>query len=69
MKQNSLFMIEVYHLCIDLLTKTKCVTWFRKVKDGNGHAAHLLLREHYIGEGHVMRCAAIANAKLDLLFW
>ncbi|KAI2499225.1 hypothetical protein MHU86_15266 [Fragilaria crotonensis] len=44
-------------------------TWFEKVKDGDGRAAHLLLREHYVGEAHDMRRAAAANAKLESLFW
>jgi hypothetical protein len=60
---------EVYHLLKDLLTKTDGATWFEKVKNGDGRAAHLLLREHYIGEAHDMRRAAIANAKLEALFW
>lgn len=60
---------EVYHLFKDLLTKTEGATWFEKVKDGNGRAAHLLLREHYVGEAHDMRRAAAANAKLETLFW
>ncbi|KAI2489317.1 hypothetical protein MHU86_25268 [Fragilaria crotonensis] len=38
---------EVYHLFKDLVTKTEGATWFEKVKDGDGRAAHLLLREHY----------------------
>lgn len=60
---------EVYHLFKDLLTKTEGATWFEKVRDGDGRAAHLLLREHYIGEAHDMRRAAAANAKLESLFW
>jgi hypothetical protein len=60
---------EVYHLFKDLLTKTDGATWFEKVKDGDGRGAHLLLREHYIGEAHDMRRAAAANAKLEALFW
>jgi hypothetical protein len=60
---------EVYHLLKDLLTKTEGATWFEKVKDGDGRAAHLLLREHYVGEAHDMRRAASANAKLESLFW
>ena len=60
---------EVYHLFKDLLTKTEGATWFEKVKDGDGRAAHLLLREHYVGEAHDMRRAAAANAKLETLFW
>ena len=60
---------EVYHLLKDLLTKTEGQTWFEKVKDGDGRAAHLLLREHYVGEAHDMRRAASANAKLESLFW
>ncbi|KAI2502108.1 hypothetical protein MHU86_12338 [Fragilaria crotonensis] len=61
---------EVYHLFKDLLTKTDGVTWFEKVADGDGRrAAHLLLREHYVGEAHDMRRAASANAKLEALFW
>jgi hypothetical protein len=60
---------EVYHLFKDLLTKTDGATWFEKVKDGDGRAAHLLLREHYVGEAHDMRRAASANAKLEALFW
>ncbi|KAI2494562.1 hypothetical protein MHU86_19977 [Fragilaria crotonensis] len=60
---------EVYHLFKDLLTKTDGATWFEKVSDGDGRAAHLLLREHYIGEAHDMRRAASANAKLEALFW
>jgi hypothetical protein len=60
---------EVYHLFKDLLTKTEGQTWFEKVRDGDGRAAHLLLREHYVGEAHDMRRAASANAKLDSLFW
>ena len=60
---------EVYHLFKDLLTKTDGATWFEKVPDGDGRAAHLLLREHYVGEAHDMRRAASANAKLDALFW
>ncbi len=59
---------EVYHLFKDLLTKTDGATWFEKVTDGDGRAAHLLLREHYAGEAHDMRRAASANAKLDALF-
>jgi hypothetical protein len=42
---------------------------FEKVKDGDGCAAHLLLREHYVGEAHDQRCAAGAQAKLESLFW
>jgi hypothetical protein len=60
---------EVYHLFKDLMTKTEGATWFEKVTDGDGRAAHLLLREHYVGEAHDMRCAASAQAKLDYLFW
>lgn len=60
---------EVYHLFKDLLTKTDGATWFEKVPDGDGRAAHLLLREHYVGEAHDMRRAAAANAKLESLFW
>jgi hypothetical protein len=60
---------EVYHLFKDLVTKTEGATWFEKVKDGDGRAAHLLLREHYNGEAHDMRRAAAANAKLETLFW
>jgi hypothetical protein len=60
---------EVYHLFKDLLTKTDGATWFEKVNDGDGRAAHLLLREHYVGEAHDMRRAASANAKLEALFW
>lgn len=60
---------EVYHLFKDLLTKTEGATWFEKVKDGDGRAAHLLLKEHYVGEAHDMRRAAAANAKLETLFW
>jgi len=59
----------VYHLFKDLLTKTKGTTWLKNVKDGDGRAAHLLLREHYVGEAHDMRRAAAANAKLEALFW
>jgi hypothetical protein len=53
----------------DILTKTEGATWFKKVKDGDGRAAHLLLREHYVGEAHDQRRAASAQAKLELLFW
>jgi hypothetical protein len=60
---------EVYHLFKDLLTKTEGATWFEKVTDGDGRAAHLLLREHYVGEAHDMRRAAAAQAKLENLFW
>lgn len=60
---------EVYHLFKDLLTKTEGATWFEKVKDGDGRAAHLLLREHYVGEAHDQRRAASALAKLENLFW
>jgi hypothetical protein len=60
---------EVYHLFKDLLTKTEGATWFEKVKDGDGRAAHLLLREHYVGEAHDQRRAASALAKLETLFW
>jgi hypothetical protein len=60
---------EVYHLFKDLLTMTDGATWFEKVSDGDGRAAHLLLREHYVGEAHDMRRAASANAKLEALFW
>lgn len=61
---------EVYHdLFKDLLTKTDGATWFEKVNDGDGRAAHLLLREHYVGEAHDMRRAAAATAKLEALFW
>jgi hypothetical protein len=60
---------QVYHLFKDLLTKTEGATWFEKVRDGDGRGAHLLLREHYIGEAHDMRRAASATAKLETLFW
>ena len=60
---------EVYHLFRDLLTNTDGATWFEKVKDGEGRAAHLLLREHYVGEAHDMRRAASAMAKLENLYW
>jgi hypothetical protein len=60
---------EVYHLFKDLLTKTDGATWFEKVPDGDGRAAHLLLWEHYVGEADDMRRAASANAKLEALFW
>ena len=56
---------EVYHLFKDLLTKTEGQTWFEKVNDGDGRAAHLLLREHYFGEAHDQRRAASAMAKLE----
>lgn len=51
-----------------MLTETKGTTWFEKIKDGDGHAAHLLLHEHYVGEAHDMRRAALANSKLENLF-
>jgi hypothetical protein len=54
---------QVYHLFKDSLTKTEGATWFEKVRDGDGRSAHLLLREHYIGEAHDMRRAASATAK------
>ena len=54
---------EVYHLFKDLLTKTDGATWFEKVTDSDGRAAHLLLREHD------MRRAASANAKPEAFFW
>jgi hypothetical protein len=60
---------HVYQLFKDLLTKTEGSTWFEKVKDGDGRAAHLLLREHYVGEAHDQRRAAGARAKLESLFW
>ena len=60
---------KVYHLFKDLLTKIDGATWFEKVNDGDGQAAHLLLREHYVGEAHDMRRAAAATAKLEALFW
>ena len=60
---------QVYHLFKDLLTKTEGATWFEKVNDGDGRGAHLLLREHYVGEAHDMRRAASATAKLETLFW
>ena len=59
---------HVYQLFKDLLTKTEGATWFEKVKDGDGRAAHLMLREHYVGEAHDQRRAASAQAKLELLF-
>jgi hypothetical protein len=37
---------------------TEGATWFKKVKEGDGRAAHLLLREHYVGEAHDQRRAA-----------
>ena len=61
--------LEVYHLFKDLLIKTDGAPWFEKVKDGEGHPVHLLLREHYVGEAHMHR-AASTNTKLEaLLFW
>jgi hypothetical protein len=60
---------QVYHLFKDLLTKTEGATWFEKVNDGDGRSAHLLLREHYVGEAHDMRRAASATANLETLFW
>ena len=51
----------------DLLTKTDGATWFEKVREGDGRAAHLLLREHYVSEAHGMHWAAAANAKLESL--
>ena len=36
---------EVYRILKDLLTKTDGATWFEQVKDGDGRAAHLLLRD------------------------
>jgi hypothetical protein len=36
---------EVYHLLKDLRTKTEGQTWFEKVRNGDGRASHLLLRE------------------------
>ena len=59
---------EVYRLFKDLLTTAEGLTWFEKVKDGDGRGAHLLIREHYVGEAHDMRRAAAANAKLETLF-
>ncbi len=53
----------------DLLTKTEGATWFEKVKDRDGRAACLLLREHSVGEAHDQRRAASAHAKLKSLFW
>ena len=50
------------------MTKTDGATWFEKVSNGDGRGAHLLLREHYIGEAHNMRGAASANAKLEAHF-
>ena len=60
---------EIYHLLKDLFTKTEGQTWFEKVKDGNGRAALLLLREHYVGEAHDQRRAASDLAKLEHLYW
>jgi hypothetical protein len=60
---------EVYHLLKDLLTKTEGATWFEKVKDGDGRAAHLLLREHYVGEARDMQSGGYCDAKLESLFW
>ena len=60
---------HVYQLFKDLLTKTEGATWFEKVKDGDGRAAHLMLRKHYVGEAHDQRRAASAQAKLESLFW
>ena len=60
---------EVYHLLKDLLTKTEGQTWFEKVYDGDGRAAHLLLRKHYVGEAHDQRRAASTLAKLENLYW
>ena len=60
---------EVYHLFKDLLTKTEGATWFKKVTGGDGRAAHMLLREHYVGKAHDTRRTAAANAKLETLFW
>ena len=60
---------QVYHLFKDLLTNSEGATWFEKVYDGDGCGAHLLLREHYVGEVHDMRRAASATAKLETLFW
>jgi hypothetical protein len=53
---------DVYHLFKDLLTKTEGATWFEKVRDGDGRAAHLLLKEHDVGKAHDMRRADAANA-------
>jgi hypothetical protein len=60
--QNIEDCYEVYHLSKDLYTKTDGATWFEKVSNGDGRAAHLLLREHYIGKAYNMRRAALANA-------
>jgi hypothetical protein len=60
---------QVYHLFYDLLTKTEGAAWFDKVRDGDVRRAHLLLREHYVGEAQDLRCAASATAKLETLFW
>ncbi len=60
---------HVYQLFKDLLTKTEGATWFEKVKNGDGRAAHLLLREHYVDKAHDQRRAASAQANLESLFW
>jgi hypothetical protein len=57
----------VYLWFKDLLTKTEGQTWFEKVKNDNGRAAHLLLGEHYAGEAHNQRHATSALAKLEHL--
>ena len=52
---------NVYHLFKDLLlTKAEIATWFEKVRDDYGRAAHLLLlkAEHRLGEVQDMHCAA-----------
>ena len=36
---------QVYHLFKDLLTKTEGATWFKKVRDGDGRGARILLRK------------------------
>jgi hypothetical protein len=60
---------DVYHLLKDLQTKTEGQTWFEKVCNGDAPAADLLLRKYFVGEAHIMRRAASANAKLEFLFW
>ena len=39
------------------------------MKNGDGQAVHLLLKEHFIGEVQNMRCTASETSKLKNLSW
>jgi hypothetical protein len=53
---------EVYHIYKDLMIATDGWTWFNRAPNGDGCAAHLIIKHHYHGDAETAVRAAEAEA-------